>query len=125
MNKAQIMMMFSINPFDNDKDSIFSNKHIMTSHELVNQVWGYTAEVQKSYLSPETPIFVATKAIPSNGARVVVALLNDEGKHMGYTCNVYAVSRRVNIVGQICDMFERGATELSEDDWNLCLEEAN
>lgn len=122
MNKTQLMMMFSINPFENDANSLYSNKHVMTNKELVNQVWGYTAEIQRHYLSANTPIFIATKPMPRNGARIVVRLLNEV--RSGYACTVYSISRRVNIVGEICDMFERGLTVLSDEDCELCREEA-
>lgn len=119
MNKTQILMMFAINPFDKEEDSLFSNKHIMTSKELVNQTWAFAKEVLKTYVPKDTPVCIGTKAVTGNGARVVVAL---KGKNEGYACTVYSISKRLRIIEEICNMFENGLAVLSPEDLKIATE---
>lgn len=59
--------------------------------------------------------------MPSNGAKVVVALVDSDYQY-GYVCTVHAMSRRNKLVEKICDMFEAGAVTLSDEDLKVIEE---
>lgn len=116
MTKTKIIMLFSINPFDEDRESLYSNHHIMTNKELVNQVWGFTSYISKYYLPATADVKIAVASTPNNGAKVVVGIGD---MTVGYTCTVYSICKRLKIVEQICDMFANDPTTLCDDDKTL------
>lgn len=105
---------------NDDKTDIFCPKHTMTNKELLGQAWAFTGEIQKYYLEVGTPVCIGVASQPSNGARIVLGLVEHDS-YIGYACTVHAVSKRNKIIEKICDMFEAGPTELSEEDREILI----
>lgn len=116
--KARIIHMFSNTP--DDIADLYRSDHIMTNKELIGQVYGYAAEIQKYYLEEGTPIHISVTSVPSNGVRLIIMLLEYTEEHFGFATTLYSISRRVKIVEQICNMFEKGFQILSEEDCLTC-----
>ena len=113
--KAKIIQMYSNVP--EAAPDLYRDVHVMTNKELLGQVYMFAAEIQKYYLSTDTPISISTVSMPSNGVRLVVRLLDCVDDHIGFAGTFYSISRRLKIIEQICDMFESGAKVLSDEDF--------
>lgn len=112
--KDDIVASFANVPFDDDKDSIFSTKHTYTNKELLGQVSGFVGEIIKEYI-PNRPVCIGITSITGNGAHVVVGMIDNEGSlTYGYSTRVYSISKRLGVVGKLCDMFEAGHKILTD-----------
>lgn len=119
--KDTIVASFAKVPFDDNKDNLFSTKHAMTNKELLGQTRGYVGELIKEYV-PDRPVCIGVSTITGNGARVVVGVLDsDDSLTYGYSTRVYAIAKRLGIVGKLCDMFEEGQKVLTEDEKEILV----
>lgn len=119
--KDAIVASFANVPFDDNKDNLFSTKHTMTNKELLGQTRGYVGELIKEYV-PGRPVCIGVSTITGNGARVVVGVLDSDGSIVyGYSTRVYAIAKRLGIVGKLCDMFEEGQKVLTADEKEILM----
>lgn len=78
-------------------------------------------ELIKEYI-PDRPVGIGVASITGNGARVVVGMIEPDGSVIyGYSTRVYAISKRLGIVGKLCDMFEEGQKVLTEDEKEILV----
>lgn len=120
MTKEELITHLIGTTVDEDKTSVFNTQHVMTNTELINQVWGYAAEILKNYVHSSVVVYIGATPASSNGVRLVVALADSE-EYLGYACTLHAVSRRRKLMEKICDMFEAGPEKLSDEDYSIAI----